>query len=404
MATIQSSKQPKPKQAPLEDLFAAGAQRHARIGPSTMKSRELCPSYQSDYEDTAASRRGDMLHAILETHGHKALGRKEALKLDERDSLALEKICGYTKPFETQRNVVIHREYEFNLKPLEVEGCDLGTGDLLCILGEHADLLDYKMGFWEVDDAEVNLQIWLYVLGVFYNFPKVKTVMAHILQPARDEVSTHLFTRDDIGKMLLRARTVADRVNQLDGVEFNPVFLNCLFCDGKATCTAMHKLALTGAKTADLVMPKGTGKLNPEDFNDIVNAGTILNVVEIIKKWADAMKWRITDLARAGTDIPGHELVEVNGKREVIDGIRAQEISQDHGVDLIEYLSACKPSLTELQKLVAAKAKRGEKEAAKKELVAALVDDGIVVTGNPKSYLNRIETKSKTITPKGDEE
>jgi hypothetical protein len=47
--------------------------------------------------------------------------------------------------------------------------CDKGTGDLLSSDKKraHIDLMDYKFGWIEVDDAEDNIQLGIYVLGAF---------------------------------------------------------------------------------------------------------------------------------------------------------------------------------------------------------------------------------------------
>lgn len=371
----------------------AAESTHAVQSPSTFKAREICPSYVPDEETTAAAERGSALHLLLQNHGHKA--RTKARELDELDETQLGMVCDYIEPFEKLKGVKIIREHRFNLKPLKIVDCDKGTADLL-LLDEkraHIDLMDYKFGWIEVDDAEDNIQLAIYVIGAFSENPWAKTVMAHILQPARDEVSTHLFRRSDVEPILLRARTIAERSNRLAGVEFNPRVDNCLWCDYKASCLALHGMILKAAKQAKLALPAGC--LVPDDFNDLANSGDVYDFAEIAIKWAQAVKWKIIQMNMAGAEIPGHELRETNGKRIIVDPCGAQEVLETKfQVPLAEFLAVSSPSITACEKLVAKHAEHGEKGKTQQEMSTALMAEGMIATGNPSRFLVRINTKA----------
>jgi hypothetical protein len=371
---------------------------HARVSPSTFKSREICPSYVPDEETTKAAERGTLLHRLLQDHGYKATRAKAAKDLEEADELQLAMVCDYIKPYENQCAVnggKIVREHRFNLLPLHIFDCNGGTGDLLLLdkKRKHIDLMDYKFGWIEVDDAADNIQLALYVIGAFSENPWAESVMAHILQPARDEVSTHLFQRSDMNAALLRARTIADRVRKLAGKEFNPVVDNCLWCDNKATCLALHALVLKVADGAKLEVPDGL--LTPEDFNDVANAGALYDFAEILIKYGQAVKWKIITLNMDGHEIPGHELRETAGKRSIVDPQGVQELlEKTYGVSLEEFLTISSPSITAAQALAAKKAEYGEKEKTSQEFAAACLRAGLVATGNPSRFLVRIKTKA----------
>jgi hypothetical protein len=359
------------------------AKKHARLGPSTFKPREICPSFESDQEESAASKRGDLLHDLLEQYGYKAKTRPEIQQLDDRDIYQLDRICDYTEPFERRKGVKIHRELELDLSQLEIDGCDLGTVDLLIIQEKLriADLMDYKLGWFEVDDAEVNIQQWIYVLGVFQNF-EVDQVTVHILQPGRDEVSAHTFSRDDVDRLLLRARTIAARVNSKRKV-YNPVYSNCLWCDAKAECPALHKLVLKAQDLVKLDLPDDL-----KDLDDPAHFGTIYEAVDIIVKWAYQMKDRISQYVVDGNDVVGYHLITKNGKRSIIDAGLAREILMKKWlITEDEFLTIIDISITELNKLVRSKAPRGEKEKRSIDVINSLGDEGIVVSTAATSYL-----------------
>jgi hypothetical protein len=373
----------------------AAESTHAVTSPSTFKAREICPSYLPDEETTKAAERGSMLHLLLQNHGYKATKAKEAKELVEGDEIQLQMVCDYIEPFEKLKDVTIVREHKFDLRDLHIPDCDKGTGDLLALSRQraHIDLMDYKFGWIEVDDAEDNIQLGIYVLGAFIENPWAKTVMAHILQPARDEVSTHLFTRDDVAPILLRAKTISERVRREGGKVFNVVFDNCLWCDRKATCLALHAMVLKGSKQANLVVPDGV--LVPEDFNDVANSGDVYDFAEIVIKWAQAIKYHIIEMSAAGHEIPGHELRETNGKASIVDPCGVQEIlERDYGVPLADFLAVSNPSITAAQALVAKYAEYGEKGKKSQEMRSAILGEGMVATGNPSRFLVRIKTKA----------
>jgi hypothetical protein len=378
---------------------APEATEHARLAPSTFKQREVCPSYVPDEETTKAAERGTMLHGILERHGHSAMTSKDVKELEEGDFEQLQMIVDYTTPHELsakQHKLPILREHKFDLRKLGITDCDKGTGDLIILdkKGKHVILMDYKLGWIEVDDAEYNIQTGIYGLGCFFEWPWAETVSIHILQPARDEVSTASITRANIPSILLRAKTIADRAVKKAGKEFNPVADNCLWCDNKASCLALHALVLKAAEGARLEVPDGV--LTPEDFNDVANAGKVYDFAEVVLKWGAAIKWKIIELANEGTEVPDHELRHVSGKRSIIDPGGAQQLLEEQfNVPLEEFLAVSNPSITKIEALVSKHADQGVKGATAKEASSALMAEGIVASGNASCYLVRVKTKNK---------
>lgn len=374
---------------------------HARLAPSAFKGYEICPSYVSDSEETKASGRGTMLHGVLEEKVHDEVELDHALKdvnLEEGDLHQLWLILEYLQPFLIRAKAdkfTILKEQQLDLTPLGIDGCTHGTADLTILAKKLAaiNLFDYKMGWWEVDDAEYNIQVALYVLGLFFKYPWAELITAHVLQPARDEVSVHEFRRADVPGMLLRGRTIAARVNESAGKVFNPVVDNCLWCDNKANCGALHKMALKAVNHGALVLPDNVD-LNLESFSNVDAAGAVYDFADLIAKWAKGIKYKITQMAVDGEEVPGHDLREVSGKRIIVDPEGAYEVLRDkYDVTLSEFLAASDPSITKLLKAAGSKAEHGQ--MGKRQLAASgdLMGAGVVTSSSPSAYLVRIKTK-----------
>ena len=70
-----------------------------------------------------------------------------------------------------------------------------GTVDRVIIRGTHVDIVDFKFGVGEIDDADMNIQGQAYLLGVMDKFPELKTAAVHFIIPRRDEVLTIITAR-----------------------------------------------------------------------------------------------------------------------------------------------------------------------------------------------------------------
>lgn len=365
--------------------------RHARLGPSGFKPVEICPSYVNTPGDSEASRVGTRQHKLMEKYGVNVTREREfALLASDEQMEALQTIADYVKPIEKalegKARTKRHTELELDLTSYAIPDCEFGTADLVWEdQGEqHVELFDYKFGWMEVEDVESNVQLWLYALGCFARFKWARSVRAHILQPACDVVSTHTFTRQDIPRMLLRAMTIAERKKAMAGKEFVPVTSNCLWCGNKASCLALHGFALKVVK--QLEFP--TVVLTPEEFNDQAFAGDAYNLSKLLERWAKDIRWKITQLALDGLEIPGKILRQVKGKARIIDTFRAWELLHEtYSLSLEEFMATTEPSITKIESAIAAPEPRGFKGQKKDEVRQALMGEGIVVSGAPSAFL-----------------
>lgn len=383
--------------------------KHAKLGPSSLKSREVCPSYLPTPGDSKASLVGTNLHRLLEESGAAVTEHPEFASLEAEDQIQyLEMIADLIKPHfaACERNGgKVYRELQLDLRKLKIVDCEFGTSDLIFDMSQQlgrAMVFDYKFGRISVDDPQENIQMWVYVLGVFLRFPKAEYVDAFIAQPACNEVGHHEFHRSQFDEMLLRARTIAERVHSQAGKEYNVQFSNCLWCSNKGNCTALHKLALKGAKMASLKFPDGLEDLRKDDdaVQNLADEGWLINhgadiydLADLIGKWADSLRRRINKLAQDGYEVYGKTLRTVSGKSSVCDaaGVVDEAVqwlgdAENMGWKFI-LATAGDLSLGKLDELIQANSPRGEKEAASKAFRAHLNSMGLLVVGSPYSYL-----------------
>jgi hypothetical protein len=357
----------------------------------------VCPSYENDKETSRAADEGDMLHGIMEKHHIKALQSKEFKALgDERQISMIEMVVGYITPIIKAAKTDVEYEVELNLRPLKLRDTEFGTADVLAgqRTKRHADVIDYKFGWLEVDDAEFNIQGWLYALGAFLKCAWADTVTVHFLQPRRDEISSHTFDRSRMTEMLLRAQTINERRHELAGKEFNPVVSNCTWCANKAGCKALHGFILQLDGKVPLRFPAEVKTFDPPRFKDPKTAGVLYEFADMIGRWGWDMKRRITDLvANEGFEIQDFSLKTRKGNTTIIDPYRAVEIARDQfGVKvetLDDFLAIAEPSLHGIETAIGALQPRGAKGSTKDKFRLELAKEGIIESGRPSSWLEK---------------
>jgi uncharacterized protein DUF2800 len=378
------------------------APAHARLGPSSLKAVEICPSYTNKAGESAAAAIGTAAHKLMEKYGVRVEESPEFRYLAcDQQMEALQVIAEYVRPFEEAADTCKiadrpkrHAELKLDLSSLGIEGCDFGTADLVLEYANGVDLFDYKFGWIEVEDAETNIQTLVYALGCFAAFPKATWVRVHILQPNCDMISTANFGREHIPAALLRAQTVASRKWAMAGKEFHPVTSNCLWCGSKATCKALHAFAL---KTLPALQLPADINLDWESFNDISQAGNVYDVAKLVERWAKDMRERITGLAIEGEDIPGKMLRTVSGKARIVDAFGVWEKCRDEfNLSLEEFLSTTDPSITKLESAIAAPEPRGNKGKKKDEVRQAMMAEGYIVSGPPSAFLVDVVEETDT--------
>lgn len=369
--------------------------KHAKYSPSTYKYREACIGWAPDRTPSEVGQMlGDRGTAI-----HKAIEREDTSRLHDAGDIECAKKCiGFIQKAVKEFGIPKH------LREVEVTVLDqFGYVDDLIIEGDIAEMTDYKTGWRPVEDAETNPQMQGYVLGVFDKFPEVNAVQVNLLMPRQDEISEAVYSREaDYAKIkdrvfkIIEGAKASDRLFESKSWEelmkvLNPSADNCEFCGRKAICPALNSLALTVAKRYDpeLLIPEhlhGSNITNPDMMS------TAMHIAPVLEKWASGVRKAAIDMrVQNGIEIPGYELCERKGSRKITNAQVAWEVVKEK-ISPEEFAGCVEASMPELEKVVAAKAPRGEKTAAKLHLEDALRDREALQEGAPVHFLKQTRT------------
>lgn len=369
--------------------------RHARYSPSTLGSREKCPGWTSDNDPSKNTEVADRGTAI-----HEAIEKDDTSKLAAADDIQCALNCIEFVDEIAEQYPVHERFREIQVKVLD----QFGTVDDLIVAGQVGHMTDYKTGWWPVPDAEINLQMQSYALGVFDRFPKLDTLHVHILLPRQATISDATFTREAHYKTLkqrvFKAIEGAKAVDQLfaeGSVDkllstLSPSSTNCEFCGRKAQCPALNKLALAIAERFDPSMILPEGDLHGSQITDPLVMARALQIAPIMESWAASIKRGALEMRMAsGIEIPGYDLAERKGSRKITDPQAAWESVKDI-ISPDEFAACADVSMPDLEAAVAAKAPRGKKAATKQQLEDQLRDRGALKEASTVHYLKRIRT------------
>ena len=278
-----------------------------------------------------------------------------------------------------------------------LDSATAGTADgVVCETVERIHIYDYKFGRLSVEEAETNLQGWSYAVGAFDTYPKAQTVTVHFLQPRRDEVSQWTFDRvndyprmaEKIMAVLIGAEANADRPET-----YRPDHSNCLWCGRKAECPAVGKLsaALVSATHNTLELPAQMipAQMDEHQLVQALDIGGILK--DHITKWVDLVKAEALARTHKGIQIGDYVIERKNGKRTVVDPVAVSAIlSTNYGFTREDITNVTSMSITEMEKITAARAGKGKGAKAKEALQNELEAAGLVVSGNGFEYLKKL--------------
>jgi hypothetical protein len=276
-----------------------------------------------------------------------------------------------------------------------------GYADLLLLAFrlKHVEVLDWKFGRWEVTDARDNIQGWCYVLGAFRAFKWAKTVRLHFKQPALEKVSVHLFRRSDIPRLELKIKTIVDRAARSGGKlnpyeDAKPYIPGCLFCARRGECQALHEMVLNVAKQYHPIeFPSSLGTTFLRDPKEFPKG---MRLAQVVEAWASGYRSQGTQQVILGqAPLPeGYQLTEYS-RRMIADKERYKAIALDT-LTPEEYEATTRPSLTAVEKAIAAKQPRGSKTEALNDFRDRLEAAGAVEKTPPVYYLGAIPKKKQS--------
>mgnify|MGYP001228635998 CR=1 FL=1 len=256
-----------------------------------------------------------------------------------------------------------------------------GTVDRVIITGKHVDVVDFKFGRGAIDDADINIQGQAYLLGVMDKYPELETATVHFIIPRRDEVFTHDYTRADMEDIRLRISLIVELATQ-ETPDLRPNTEGCRYCKHKLTCEALSDKLLPIAKKYDKAV--GDFELNlwgsyePAEILDPDMLSKMLNVSQVVDRWAEAVKRQALKLAiEEGLEIPGYDLHFRNASLKIKNGQDAYD-ALEHLLTPEEFMEVCSVSITALAKIYGSKLPRGEKKNARGRIEQELESAGVL--------------------------
>jgi len=364
----------------------APEETHAKYSPSSLELLELCPCYtQDNTRDTKASDDGTRLHKAVETCDLSLCEDEDEEDAVTRCLVYLDKLVEHYKG-----ECTVEKELR-----IIVEDITTGTGDIVLIAGKIGELIDWKFGRMPVTDAEDNVQMQNYVLGIFHMFPELDKVTVHIVAPRMDSLSTATYKRSDMDRIRKRTLQIVASCEAEDK-QATAAEKACRWCGGKASCPRINEAALTVAKSIGLPMPIefAPGRLlAPEDRAK----AQVLSY--ILEDWASQVRtFNKNAVLEDGIEIPGFDIRSRKGNTSVVDVYSATQTAIEHyeGLSVDSVLQACSLSLTKLVDQVYALVQtQGKKETKKaiRENINILLKD-YCTEANTVSFLQRKKGKT----------
>ncbi len=341
---------------------------HAQYSPSKLKSLEICPMFREDYNKPThpITLRGTAMHEAVEK------GSIQGSNLDGYERSLVEYCLDFQAEWSSDQTWTCHMEAK-----LHTPGGQYGFCDVLFIRAHEAVLLDWKFSFRVQTAVHENVAAQAYVWGVFQMYPQVTSVEVHYVYPRLDVISSHTYHRDDCERIQLRVETIIERVKLADPSTAMPTEEICLYCSRKATCSALHKVALPLANSyakETLAIPL---EYSPANIQDPETMSRALQVATILEEWCNSVKAYASQMRREqGKEIPGYNWTMRSGPMVVLNPEAVVEEAKKAGLEDHEIMDATNISISKLADALAKRAERGAKKSKIANFKAALEESG----------------------------
>lgn len=222
-------------------------------------------------------------------------------------------------------------EQKFPIGHITGEDDAKGTADAVIIKGNKLTVIDLKYGMGVQVNAKENYQLGMYAAGAIeelsfaHEFDEIELV---VCQPRINHVDRWVTTPDWISELCRQARDSADKARAMTSKSgfYWPGEKQCKFCKAKGTCTALTEkvMATITDDFVDLdepVKPKIEAAMDRSVDN--TRLGNLLESVDLIEDWCNAIRAQAESELLSGRDVPGYKLVQ--GKK----GNRAWTNAQD---------------------------------------------------------------------------
>lgn len=359
---------------------------HAEFGPSSLKYYASCAGYLPTEGDNEASIRGTRIHLALETDNDSGL--------QDATDAELASWCRRAVAAIYRREQIVIGDHDLREVRLEIEAFGektFGTCDRLAMPWkmDRAVALDYKTGRGAIDAVESNWQAKAYSAGVLLKYPDVREVSFYFVIPRRDEILHGTFRRSDLPQMLTEIAAVIRRARQTRSCAAKGEILIenfkvdtdiCQYCARVAKpggCPKWTGLAVETVRRydPDMDLPETTNAMlisEPEQIAKLLSIRTILE--KVMDGWVAQAKEMMLE---RGIDVPGYEMKQASGAREITNVLAALDIAEEYGVTTNEFLKAVSGiPVGEWEELIEAKAQKGKKKALKQEALGKLAVAG----------------------------
>lgn len=385
---------------------------HHPYSPSSLQALEACAYFRNrqvkkKHDRTIAGERG---HKSVET------GQDDA-RLSDEDLQAVAEAADFAEARKAQMalsgGVEEHKELYLPIDDLVFDDCESTTAgycDLLLISYDetYAEMIDYKFGFWGVEEAKNNLQALAYILGVFKRFPKIQRIKFFFKLPNVDQVTWVEITRDQIPAIYLRIQVVVERARV---ARKDPTFSKaqprcplCTFCDNLGKCPKVEALMLNVAKKYyPLEWPED---ITPMKLHDPHTTSLNLRLAQVGKAWAEQYRTRqLERVLRGEADMPeGYHLERRQGNREVVD-VEAFKKAALRFLTPEEYQSLCPPpGFGDVEEKINEKSVKGTKKHTLLNFANLLESEKAVKRGEPYSFLKVTNDREKSKQDKKEKE
>lgn len=357
-----------------------GDRAHARLSPSSLKAKAICPGFRNDPDgDKSAADRGTLGHECVEKETPERIVDDEPLKL------AVEKLIGYKHQiiFSAGPDAQVFEE-------VRLEYFDQwGFSDLVIVNPKtrHAHLLDWKFAwnFYKADSP----QFWAYMLGIWRKWPFVDTITVHVCHPFLDKIDIEHFSREkDYDRLTASVKAVMVMADRNDPLDYQPS-AQCAYCGHAAECGKLAQLGVEVARRYDETLlpkiPKGT--LHGSEITDPQTMAELLRIKPALEKALSGWPKAAMEMYHSGTEIPGYELAQRVGKRQIENAAAVFELVKDK-ITLEQFLKeACQIRYSELEELYASTAPPRQKGKYKELLDAILCDADLIGGRGTTPYL-----------------
>ncbi len=220
--------------------------------------------------------------------------------------------------------------------------------DHLAIEGATGLMIDYKFGANRVDDPSENIQFQDYSVKAFDRFPELETLTVALIAPRRDEVFSHVYTRESIAALRTRCAMVRARA----GTGQRNASPMCQYCNRLGVCDTAYD---TFAKTSHEgeLLPAIKPGLDLTNAQDLVKA---LDIRPVVKKYIEHWDKAVTDAAKEllgeGVEVPGYELGSNRGRSKVANPETVRKCAFELGVTEAEFAECSEVSLSKVVNMV----------------------------------------------------